>query len=940
MSDDEEERMRITHTYVDSEDEAANAARDDLGDSDSEDGDQGPVSNDNDNSNANSNPGGNDGNRIQHNTNNGIDHNVNDNGDRDGGEHVNRNLRLNMDDSDSEDEDMPLRNPANANDDENIDSAAAEEIAEGLGPHVLAGAGADANVNAGLEDGGNAPMHVDHDEHDGEEAVIYGTTVQVQAAIASFRRFLDTSQRRGEYYYRRRLQEIHETRELIIDIDCQDFYTSELEYLLLYKKLIQYPNEMIPALDLAVYQQFISMFPDDPTLESGERIQVRTFNLHKLSRMRQLDPEDIDMVVALRGMVVRVSPVIPDMKTAKFRCTLCNAEAEASIDRGVIEEPSKCDNCGKPNVMQLIHNLCLFSDKQMVKLQEAPENIPEGETPQTISMYAYDGLVDVAKPGDRVEVTAIYRASAVRKIATRRTTQAIYKTFLDVLHFRSIQKGANVEARNRNLETLRARLIRREHRQQQGLSNSETETQTQHRSNTDSDDDSDSDSDSENGREGGFDDDDVIDEHEQEVVFRQMSQDPDIYNKLAHSVAPSIWELDDIKKGVLLQLMGGTNKEATQQAGEVRSTHRMRSRGEINVLLCGDPGTSKSQILGYAHKLAPRGIYTSGKGSSAVGLTAYITKDPDTKELILESGALVLSDRGVCCIDEFDKMSDSTRAILHECMEQQTISIAKAGIIATLNARTSILASANPVESRYNPRLSIVQNIQLPPTLISRFDLIYLVLDKPDPATDRRLARHLVQLYFRNPVARGAVVDRTTLRAYIAYCRRTCFPEISNSAVRKLVQGYVQMRQAGSFSNGKKTISATPRQLESLIRLSEAHAKLQLSDVVTEANVDEALRLMHVATQTAAVDPRTGTIDMDAITTGVAATDRAMNEALAQEVLPLIPREGIRAYALTAAVNAQSSTRVTQEQVMNAVHGLLEDDQVLFDSRTGIIRVV
>jgi DNA replication licensing factor MCM4 len=318
-----------------------------------------------------------------------------------------------------------------------------------------------------------------------------------------------------------------------------------------------------------------------------------------------------------------------------------------------------------------------------------------------------------------------------------------------------------------------------------------------------------------------------------------------------------------------------------------------RARGELNVLMCGDPGTSKSQLLQFVHKIAPRGIYTSGKGSSAVGLTASISKDPETGEHMLESGALVLSDRGVCCIDEFDKMTDATRSILHEVMEQQTVSIAKAGIVCTLNARTSILASANPVESRYNPNKSVVENLTLGPTLLSRFDLIYLVLDQPNESRDRRLAKHLVAMYYEVPKQHDKTdfLDMETLTQYISFARRAVHPVLTDVATDMLVDAYVDMRRIGQNAS-RKVVTATPRLLESMIRLAEAVARMRLSETVDAEDVQEAQRLISVSSLAAAVDPRTGRIDMDLLATGVGAGDQERMEQQADALRELLEEQG------------------------------------------------
>lgn len=322
-----------------------------------------------------------------------------------------------------------------------------------------------------------------------------------------------------------------------------------------------------------------------------------------------------------------------------------------------------------------------------------------------------------------------------------------------------------------------------------------------------------------------------------EEMFYTMSRDPDIYTKISKSIAPSVFGNEDIKKSIGCLLFGGTRKLLPDGT---------RLRGDINVLLIGDPSTAKSQFLKFVARVAPIAVYTSGKGSSAAGLTASVVRDSTSREFQLEGGAMVLADGGVVCIDEFDKMKPDDRVAIHEAMEQQTISVAKAGITTILNSRTSVLAAANPIHGSYDDLKMAQEQIDLQTTILSRFDCIFLVRDIRNEESDKAMASHVVNLHMGNTIAleEQGEIEINDLKKYIAFARSKCAPKLQEESMKLLQNYYVADRKRQA--NGAFPI--TVRQLEAIIRLSESLAKMSLSTIVTTAHVEEAHRLFEVST--------------------------------------------------------------------------------------------
>ncbi|KAG6586359.1 DNA replication licensing factor MCM5 [Cucurbita argyrosperma subsp. argyrosperma] len=592
---------------------------------------------------------------------------------------------------------------------------------------------------------------------------------------------------------------LHNPKFLRVDMEDVHAFDSDLP-----AKLRSAPADFLPLFETAAAEVLMNL-KTKVAGETGEMVepvpgdvQILLTSKEDPVSMRSLGAQYISKLIKISGITIAASRTKAKATYVTLLCKNCRSTLRVPCRPGLggAIVPRSCNHMPQAGEEPcpldpwiVVPDKSMYVDQQTLKLQENPEDVPTGELPRNMLLSVDRHLVQTIVPGTRLTIMGIYSIfQAANSAASHKGAVAIRQPYIRVVGIEETN-----EANSR------------------GPASFTTED---------------------------------IEE------FKKFAAEPDVYKAICSKIAPSIFGHEDVKKAVACLLFGGSRKNLPDG---------VKLRGDINVLLLGDPSTAKSQFLKFVEKTAPVAVYTSGKGSSAAGLTASVIRDSSSREFYLEGGAMVLADGGVVCIDEFDKMRSEDRVAIHEAMEQQTISIAKAGITTVLNSRTSVLAAANPPSGRYDDLKTAQDNIDLQTTILSRFDLIFIVKDIRMYSQDKIIASHIIKVHASADANLGenrASKEENWLKRYLQYCRSHCHPRLSESASTMLQNNYVKirqdMRQQANETGEAAAIPITVRQLEAIVRLSEALAKMKLSHVATEENVQEAIRLFTVSTMDAA----------------------------------------------------------------------------------------
>lgn len=644
-------------------------------------------------------------------------------------------------------------------------------------------------------------------------------------------------------------------------------------------ELLDRPGKVIGDIKDAISQDNLVSLRNGATPDA---INIRFTNLPKKIAVRDIRADQINRFISIEGILRKTTEVRPRLVSAVFQCRTCGRHTEP-IPQGYgrFHEPEVCPGCERRSKMDVVLHKSRFVDAQKLRIQESPEGLRGGEQPQTLDIDVTDDLTGTVSPGDRVTVNGILRS-------IQRVVHGNKSTFFDIyLECNSIEMG------EKEFEEVN------------------------------------------------------IDEQD-EAEIRELATDPGLVRKITRSIAPTIYGNDDVKEAIALQLFGGIAKEMPDAS---------YLRGDIHMLLVGDPGIAKSQLLRYVVKLSPRGIYTSGKSSTSAGLTATAVKDEfGDGRWTLEAGALVLADMGIAAVDEMDKMQKDDRSALHEAMEQQSISVAKAGITATLRSRCALLGAANPKLGRFDQFVPIGDQINMPPSLLSRFDLIFVMTDDPNEQRDIAIADHIIKTHSvgelikqheHSPIPHvdQAYIDQELapvtpdippelLRKYIALAKRTCFPILSEDARQELIQYYIRLR---SLAGQNKPVPVTARQLEALVRLAEASARMRLSDSIDREDAERVIRIVDTCLRQVAYDAESGGFDIDKLATGISKSQRDIIRTVKEAIRDVGGDSG------RARVNEVIETAMQQgfgrEKIEEVIDRLKRDGEAM-EPRNGIIQLL